>query len=676
MILPIGHQERSVRRLPWVTLSLIAACFVVFLFTDTAALEDEPGASDYFEEAADYWRQRAYLEPHPKIREHVAYDVMPNQRRQYLLTLPDLSPYDPWEDGGREAQQAELDRLTDLALGVTPVAPEAASAFERWGLVPASPRAHAFLSYMFLHADWLHLLGNLFMLFLAGPPIEDRYGRLVFAGFYVLAGVFAAVFYLGMVGQSPIPMVGASGAIAGVLGAFLVRLWSTKIRFAYFFLFGFKPYFGTFEAPAWAMLSLWFGNEVLQGWVWDSVGLAGGIAYWAHVGGFLFGVGAALGVRALKVEERWIDPAVEARLTHFSANPVLEEAMAARERGELDEALALLEAEWQRAPEDAIAVAFWDVALACAQPERARHALRAALESSARGGELEIALRHWSELSDHVPSELLDPALLLRFLPTLVEENQRERAKLALRQALHPENRRLTPGVALRAVELARELDPPSALRAARLALASPDLHEAKRARLEAVCGELAAAGVEEVASAGEVREDLPPEVAAPSEPPSTPVWDASGAIDLSRFGRAKLIEARPRRLDADGLRLGLEGGREAAVAYARIQAVSVALVGGLGPKPVLVIDLLANWNASEAEVLQGVRLRSDRFDPRPLLASPGDPTQAFVRLVGRLLEASRAQPLPSVEAATGQPFARFDSLEEYENQVLQVAEP
>jgi hypothetical protein len=141
MILPIGHQEREVRRLPWVTFSLIAACVLVFLCTDTTV---EPGTStsERFAEAADYWRQRAYLDANPKVRDRVAYDVAPAQRKQYLATLPDLSPFGPQADGGLAAQQAELDRLTDLALGVTADASEP-STFARFGIVPRISRCAA-----------------------------------------------------------------------------------------------------------------------------------------------------------------------------------------------------------------------------------------------------------------------------------------------------------------------------------------------------------------------------------------------------------------------------------------------------------------------------------------------------------------------------------------------------
>jgi hypothetical protein len=164
---------------------------------------------------------------------------------------------------------------------------------------------------------------------------------------------------------------------------------------------------------------------------------------------------------------------------------------------------------------------------------------------------------------------------------------------------------------------------------------------------------------------------DPAPAAAAPAD-----VEDpADRSITLARFGHAKLVEARPSALDDDGLRLVLEGGREARVPFARIQAIAVAVISDLGPKPVLVIDLIANWNASEGEALRGVRLRSDRFDPRPLVGDArGDATRAYVELVGRLLEATRAQPLPSIEGALGRPHACFESEAAYAQAVLDVA--
>jgi membrane associated rhomboid family serine protease len=692
VIIPISHEEGATRRWPWVTFAVMGACVLVFLFTDLEAIQAAPARSDHMEQAAHYWREHAYLKADPEVREHVAYDVMPNQRRQYLETLPELAePIRPHDAESLTAEQAELDRLTALALGDAKPEGEPEHAFQRWGFTPDEPGGLGLLTHAFLHGGWFHLIGNLFLLMLAGPAIEDRWGRPLYTGFYALAGAFAAVVHMGLTNQPELPLVGASGAIAGVLGAFLVRLWKTKIQFAYFFIFGLRPVYGTFEAAAWVMLPLWFANELLQGWVSNSAGLASGVARWAHVGGFVFGVAIALAVRALRFEERFVNPSVEAQITHYNANPVLEAAMAAREQGEVGRALELLQAEWQREPDEDLGVALFDAALGCAQPELGAPALAGAVRAAVRRGDVPVALRHWATLTQHVPSARVDPGSLLRLVPALVAENQKDQAVLMLRQALDPKPAAaLTGGLALRAAELAREIDPACALRAARLALASPDLHPAKREKLEALAAGLEAQGVSAatppLATAPAEPGEVQPVVAEPEDvsiaideiPPALelpPDFEAGrDGIHFGRFARTKLTEARPRGLDGDTLRLLLEDGREGGVKLERIQAVATAVLTDLGPRPVLVIDLLANWNQDEAEELRGVRLRSDQFDPRQVLGIGGDAQPALRALVERLLEASGGVPLPSAEAAAGQPFARF-ALADYERDVLDVAE-
>jgi hypothetical protein len=279
----------------------------------------------------------------------------------------------------------------------------------------------------------------------------------------------------------------------------------------------------------------------------------------------------------------------------------------------------------------------------------------------------------------------------MRFAPMLLAENQQERAVLALRQASDPRNAALSVAQALRLFEVAREIDPLAAARAARRALASPDLHDAKRAKLQSWLDERGGDVSEPEAPAAEAE----PDVSDPYDASSVPglsdtadaegfdpelaaalTWDADGAIDMARFARVKLTPARPSAIEDEGLRIELDGGRSARVVWSKVQAVAAAIVADLVPgKQVLVIDLLANWNESEAEELRGLRLRSDGFDPRALLGVETDPRRAFGAFVGKLLEVTRAQPLPSVEQALGNPFARYDTLAEYEKTVLEVAE-
>lgn len=143
---------------------------------------------------------------------------------------------------------------------------------------------HVFTS-MFMHGGIAHLLGNLWFLWIFGDNVEDEIGRLKFVFFYLLSGVAGAAAHVALNAKSGIPMVGASGAISGVLGAYLVLHPTARVRM----------FFGLFlvRVPAWVYLLLWAGLQVLA--VTQASKLAGlGIAYWAHLGGFAAGMVLAI----------------------------------------------------------------------------------------------------------------------------------------------------------------------------------------------------------------------------------------------------------------------------------------------------------------------------------------------------------------------------------------------
>jgi membrane associated rhomboid family serine protease len=159
------------------------------------------------------------------------------------------------------------------------------------GLVPRSALSGSLLpwfSHMFLHGGLWHLLGNLYFLWIFGDNVEDRMGPLRFVGFYLLCAVLAALAELMLQPNSPAPMIGASGAIAGVMGAYLVMYPRARIILLVPLLFW--PLF--FTVPALVFLGYWFVIQVLSGGLGLAANTAepGGIAFGAHVGGFIAGV--------------------------------------------------------------------------------------------------------------------------------------------------------------------------------------------------------------------------------------------------------------------------------------------------------------------------------------------------------------------------------------------------
>jgi membrane associated rhomboid family serine protease len=139
------------------------------------------------------------------------------------------------------------------------------------------------LTSMFMHGSWMHIIGNMWFLWIFGGNVEDSMGHARFAIFYVLCGVAAAAAQVIVNAASPIPMVGASGAIGGVMGAYIVLY--PRVHVHLLFLLGF--YVTTFAVPAVAMLGYWIVLQLISGVV--SIGGGAGVAFWAHVGGFAAG---------------------------------------------------------------------------------------------------------------------------------------------------------------------------------------------------------------------------------------------------------------------------------------------------------------------------------------------------------------------------------------------------
>jgi membrane associated rhomboid family serine protease len=342
-----------------------------------------------------------------------------------------------------------------------------------------------FITHMFLHGGWFHLLGNLLIFYLAGPFIEDVWGRPLFSAFYIVAGVFAALVYIVRVPDSTIPMIGASGAISGVMGAFLVRYWHTRIKFFYMFAFFVR---GTFDAPAWVMLPLWFAMQVFYAALTDSTGpAASGVAYWAHIGGFVFGIGTAYGIRHFGIEERYLRGAIEAKTTkQLVDNAALEQALDAHARGSSDEALQSLAATVMTHPENDEAVhAFWSVAVDTGRPEVASSAMVGLIAAELRGGQEDLAVSHWTELGSQIPHPKAGPDLLVRIAQALSKQGRAEEAAMALRRAMLDAGSGMTSAMALRIARAARDLDPRIARGAARLILARPEPDPAERAYAE-----------------------------------------------------------------------------------------------------------------------------------------------------------------------------------------------
>jgi membrane associated rhomboid family serine protease len=333
MLIPIKHENMEARRWPVVTLALIAINTAVFLFTMSAIDNETPELG----EVKSHILLLAALHPELKLQPESQRLVdgfkesHPDQWKQVQSPYRDImNAYDArirmMEDTSK--LQSEMDSLNTQFLSLAKT-----SITEQYAFVPAQPTAISYLTANFLHGGWLHLIGNMWFLWLAGFVLEDVWGRWLYSAFYLIAGAAALQFYAWSNPGSITPTVGASGAVAALMGAFLVRFPKMKIEMAW--LFFFKVY--RFKAAAYWLLPFWLAVEIFYGTLFGS---NSGVAHWAHVGGFLFGALAALAIQHSGIEHK-TNKAIEEKLG-WSNDPELEQASSMMDHGQLPDAIALL----------------------------------------------------------------------------------------------------------------------------------------------------------------------------------------------------------------------------------------------------------------------------------------------------------------------------------------------
>ncbi|MBS2963442.1 rhomboid family intramembrane serine protease [Actinocrinis puniceicyclus] len=242
MVIPI-HDKNPVRRTAYVTYALIALNFLVFLVGPSASVIGSPTP-------AQACAQQRYFVEHGAI----PYELMHDQQ---------LTP----------AQEPAISVDTNAGERICVLGP-----------LPHKVPAVSVLTAMFIHAGWLHLLGNMLFLYVFGNNVEDRLGRLHFLLFYLAGGYIAAYAFAAINPAAVTPLVGASGAIAAVLGAYLYLFPKAKVTSLVPFLF-----FIPLRFPAWAVLGSWFVLQLpsvqhLLGEPTDTT-----VAYVAHVAGFIAG---------------------------------------------------------------------------------------------------------------------------------------------------------------------------------------------------------------------------------------------------------------------------------------------------------------------------------------------------------------------------------------------------
>jgi membrane associated rhomboid family serine protease len=353
MLLPVSHADAVVRRTPWVSIAILGICVAV----QVRSCVVEPPLEA---RAAEIEQEMAQLEDQA-IEEHFAHVAADPTRKQE-------------DDVAERIERARSDR--DLTHVLAEPAVDAASMFRAGKLTePGDPRFVRFevlraehtalerqmpmmrlgyrpaldgivrmLSSMFTHGGWLHLLGNMWFLYLVGCNLEDRWGRWQFLTFYVVAGCIAALTFTALHRHMLQPLVGASGAVAGAMGAFMVCFSRTEITIFYAYMITLVPRWGTFRASAWIVMALWVAEEFVMTLIETSAS-GTSVAHSAHAGGFLFGAAVAFLLRLSGVDSQ-LDEASERAADEstgaWKEHPLYIDALQLRDRGADAEAIEKL----------------------------------------------------------------------------------------------------------------------------------------------------------------------------------------------------------------------------------------------------------------------------------------------------------------------------------------------
>ena len=342
MLIPLRHENVEGRRWPLISIARVVFNLVVFLATHGQIEDQSPKNGGVRGHILLLAAMHPELKMAPEVQEFVTTFQQQHPGTWREAQSPNRDVADGWDARIRliddqTALQQEMDSLAEQFSSA-----EQASVLEQYAFTPAHPKPIAYLTANFLHGGWLHLIENMWFLWLAGAILEDTWGRAHLSHGLLSCGGRGTACHAWLNPGSLAPTLGASGAVAALMGAFLVRFPKTKIEVA--LVLGLRSLTNLalgkgirFKAAAYWLLPPWLLMEIFSGALF---GAHSGVAHWAHVGGFVFGALAALGLRYSGLEHK-VNEAIEAKVT-WTADREIVEATGLMEKGNLDEAIGTL----------------------------------------------------------------------------------------------------------------------------------------------------------------------------------------------------------------------------------------------------------------------------------------------------------------------------------------------
>ncbi len=627
MIFPYGQERNSVRLLPWVTIIIVLLNFIIHWNITSKNEKVTIELNKIGFKALKYWRTHPYLEITKMFSNDQINLKNSGQIKKAIEMFRDKYEKEiPSEELVREEQKlldiyiAEFND-TKVKLPVL-----------KYGFTPVKKNFINSITYMFIHGGWIHLLSNLFLLYLVGPYIEDVWGKPMYAIAYLAIGALSAFAFAAHYPDMAGPLIGASGAISGILGAFLVRFWNAKIKFFYWFWF----IFGTFKAPAWLMIPLWFGNEILTAKQMDSLYTNGsGVAHWAHVWGFVFGVLIAFAISYFKFEQKVVNKNYNEKYT-FTNKGFLdyEEAVKLKEAGKVDEAFALL---FESAKNDFkntdVIELLWVTAEQLERIDEVKAIFIKHIEYELRTDRLEAAQFHYNKLISLYPATELNVQLSLILIQYLIEIDFNKDA-LQLSNSIYQRTKNES---------LAGFLIPFSAVL---LRLDSKHFEEIVKRTISNL--EVPAINKEGL------KKDLADYLKNTK--------NKTSGIETKNMA---IIRAVPVSVNKEKIVLNIKDKGKTTLLLNKIKYISVVKIMSYNSRTIFLIDLFLNEMSDEN--MRIIRTFSIDFDPMKFIPNAKNAGDAFKTFVMALLKYSGANPFYDMDYLILRKVKSFESIEEYD---------
>lgn len=664
LLLPVGHDKTELNRLPIVTFVIMGICVFIHIIQVIEVDHDRTWKA-YGEIIQDYvyhfdiltMPQDMYTymagrgldldEEILKIREPLIEEALRQRERDIHIMrtqgheVPEGAMDEPvsWLQPGDDVDEIQTKLHDNVAFLIHSPSSEI-NWLHKWGVINNRLSIKTLITYNFFHSGIWHLLGNLLFLYLVGTVVEDKYGRWFFGFFYMAAGICAALFNVMVYPNSGIPLVGASGAIAGAMGAFFVVAFHARIRLFYMFLIAIR---GIVAVPARLFLPAFFGLDLINGLIDvdnDPLGQTGGVGYWVHVGGNLFGIIGALMIKQTGLENKLSDTVIDPKAELIAFNKEIE---ALRSEHRYQEAFQLAKAKAKEEPNNIdVLNTYWRQIRSVESKQDIKTIAMQIIDHFLKDDNHIGAYQIWDEAMENKRFSL--PIGLLN--------------RLAAAQAAHNENHlvvdvlergieripKIPPQPLVKSVQLAVQINSPIGHQLIEKALDAPDITRDQRNLFISLANQL----------------------------PANAETPAIISHDL-KIIQPKIIAVTPLELGQSNITVQTQGGTTREIAYQQIRAVAVGLIREADLSPYLTVDLMIDDPEQAFAFHRVMRILSNETNIHHLIADAPNAAIAYKTLVGAILQNSDGIPLPTHDGVFGEPYTTFESMADFEQKVYQL---